>query len=65
MVLKESPEDGLRFREVIKKEISKGEKIEDYKILLEVREEAKTLGTEFRGRMESFHHIDLPGRVPL
>lgn len=28
VVLKESPEDGLRFREVIKKEISKGEKIE-------------------------------------
>ena len=28
VALRESPEDGLRFREVIKKEISKGEKIE-------------------------------------
>ncbi|OGR65270.1 MAG: hypothetical protein A2X34_03530 [Elusimicrobia bacterium GWC2_51_8] len=28
VVLKESPEDGRRFREVIKKEIPKGEKIE-------------------------------------
>ncbi len=28
VVLKESPEDGMRFREVIKKEISKGERIE-------------------------------------
>ena len=28
VALRESPEDGIRFREVIKKEISKGEKIE-------------------------------------